>query len=86
MYFIHLNGQDLGVVWTAPWRLEITDAVRPGENQLEIEVANHWINRIIGDEKLPPEQRFTQTNVESKRTPLQPAGLLGPVSLVTAKD
>jgi len=80
---VRLNGKDLGVVWTAPWRIEITDAVRPGENQLEIEIANHWINRIIGDEKLPPEQRFTQTNVESKNTPLQPAGLLGPVRIMS---
>ncbi len=83
---VRLNGKDLGVVWTAPWRIEITDAVRPEGNKLEIEVANHWLNRIIGDEKLPPEQRFTQTNVEAKETPLQPSGLLGPVCLFIAKD
>lgn len=83
---VRLNGQNLGVVWTAPWRIDITDTVRPVGNQLEIEVANHWLNRIIGDEKLPPEQRFTQTNVESKNTPLQPAGLLGPVGLLIEKD
>ncbi|MCP4312853.1 MAG: hypothetical protein GY790_16445 [Bacteroidetes bacterium] len=82
---VRLNGKDLGVVWTAPWHIEITNTVRPEGNQLEIEVANHWINRIIGDEKLPPEQRFTQTNVESKTTPLQPAGLLGPVCLFIAQ-
>lgn len=83
---VRLNGKDLGVVWTAPWHIEITDTVRPEGNQLEIEVANHWINRIIGDEKLAPEQRFTQTNVEAKETPLQPSGLLGPVCLFIAKD
>ena len=54
-------------------------------NQLEIEVANHWLNRIIGDEKLTPEERFTQTNVEAKKTPLQPSGLLGPVCLFIAQ-
>lgn len=82
---VRLNGKDLGVVWTAPWRIEITDTVRLEGNQLEIEVANHWTNRIIGDETLPPEQRFTQTNVKAQRTPLQPSGLLGPVSLLTEK-
>ena len=80
---VRLNGKDLGVVWTAPWRLEITDSVRSGENQLEVEVANHWTNRIIGDAKLLPEQRFTQTNVASKGMPLQPSGLLGRVRLLT---
>jgi hypothetical protein len=83
---VRLNGKDLGVVWTAPWRIEITDTVRPEGNQLEIEVANHWLNRIIGDEKLAPEERFTQTNVKSKNSKLQPAGLLGPVSLLIEKD
>lgn len=83
---VRLNGKDLGVVWTAPWRIEITDTVRPEGNQLEIEVANHWLNRIIGDEKLAPEQRFTQTNVGSKNSKLQPAGLLGPVGLLIEKD
>ncbi len=80
---VRLNGKDLGVVWTAPWRIEITDAVLPEGNKLEIKVANHWLNRIIGDEQLPPEQRFTQTNVESKNSKLQPAGLLGPVRIMT---
>jgi hypothetical protein len=83
---VRLNGKDLGVVWTAPWRIEITDTVRPEGNQLEIEVANHWLNRIIGDEKLVPEERFTQTNVGSKNSKLQPAGLLGPVGLFIEKD
>ena len=44
-----VNGVDLGVVWTDPWRLDLTDALHEGENQLEIQVANRWINRILGD-------------------------------------
>jgi len=52
---VSLNGKPLGVVWTAPWRLEITDAVKPGKNQLQITVTNVWANRLIGDEQHPAD-------------------------------
>jgi hypothetical protein len=79
---VRLNGKDLGVVWTAPWRVEITDAVKPAGNVLEIDVVNLWPNRLIGDAALPPEKRFTKGNVTLKPDmPLLPSGLLGPVTL-----
>jgi hypothetical protein len=52
---IHVNGKDMGVVWTAPFRVKITDAVVPGDNQIDIEVANLWPNRLIGDEQKPDD-------------------------------
>ena len=52
---IYVNGKDMGVVWTAPFRIKITDAVVSGDNQLEIEVANLWPNRLIGDEQKPDD-------------------------------
>ncbi len=84
---VRLNGQDLGVVWTAPWRVEVTNAVKPTGNRLEIDVVNLWPNRLIGDAALPPEERLTKTNatVHTKDSPLMPSGLLGPVVLHAAE-
>ena len=46
---VKLNGKDLGVVWCAPWRIDISSAIVEGKNRIEIEVANRWINRLLGD-------------------------------------
>jgi hypothetical protein len=85
---VRLNGRDLGVDWCAPWRVEITDAVRAGENKLEIAVANLWPNRLIGDQSLPAAQRLTWTtwNPFTKDSPLLESGLLGPVTLVMERE
>jgi hypothetical protein len=67
--------------------VEITDAVKPSGNVLEIDVANLWPNRIIGDTRLPPDRRYTHTNVVYKpETPLWESGLLGPVRLELIED
>ena len=50
---VNLNGKDLGVVWTAPWRVNISGAVRNSDNLLVITVANLWVNRLIGDASKP---------------------------------
>lgn len=62
---VYLNGKDLGVVWTAPWRVEITEHIRSGDNELRIDVVNLWPNRLIKDATLPKEQRLTKTNVRT---------------------
>jgi hypothetical protein len=48
---VKLNGKELGVVWCAPWRVEVAGAIKAGANQLEIEVVNRWPNRMIGDKQ-----------------------------------
>jgi hypothetical protein len=62
---IRINGADAGIVWTAPWRVDIGKLLRRGDNELEIEVVNLWPNRLIGDGDLPEDQRRTKTNVRT---------------------
>ena len=80
---VKINGQSCGVVWCPPWQVDVTAALKPGANELKIEVVNFWPNRIIGDASQPKEQRLTRTNIRklTAKTPLEPAGLFGPVTL-----
>ena len=79
---MRLNGKDLGIVWTAPWRVDISGVVKEKGNELEIEVVNTWLNRLVGDAHLPPEKRLAKTNVQyPANQPLMPSGLLGPVTV-----
>jgi len=56
-----LNGQDLGVLWKPPFRVNITGVAVAGKNKLEVKVTNLWPNRLIGDENLPPDREWTAT-------------------------
>jgi len=84
---VRVNGREVGTLWIAPWRIDVTGAVRPGENLLEIEVVNPWNNRLVGDLALPAEERQTFLAAPTVRAnaPLLPAGLLGPVVLRAAE-
>lgn len=84
---VKINGIDMGTVWTPPYQVEITKAVKSGKNELEIKVVNNWVNRLIGDQKLPAHLRHTWTYYQSQNIneQLQPSGLLGPVKLEFVK-
>jgi hypothetical protein len=53
---VRLNGKDLGIIWCAPWRVQVPSALLLAKNNmLEIDVANSWANRLIGDEQQPDD-------------------------------
>ncbi len=80
---VTVNGKYLGIVWKRPFRVDITDALKPGENALEIKVTNLWVNRLIGDQQ-PGAKKYTYTamNFYQADSPLLPSGLLGPVQIL----
>ncbi|GAB3170808.1 glycosyl hydrolase [Telluribacter humicola] len=56
---VTVNGRDMGTLWTRPYRVDITDAIKAGSNNVEIKVTNQWPNRLIGDEQQPDTVKYT---------------------------
>jgi hypothetical protein len=79
---VTVNGVAVGVVWHAPYRIDVTKALKPGQNEIAIKVVNTWVNRLIGDQQ-PGATKFTFADVTpySAASPLQQSGLIGPVVL-----
>lgn len=80
---VYANGKRVGTVWHAPYRIDIGGAVKTGRNQLEVRVANLWVNRLIGDAQ-PETKKVTYTALPAYRAdaPLRRSGLIGPVRLL----
>lgn len=55
---VTLNDRPLATLWRAPFVVDVTAALQPGVNRLRVEVANRWVNRLIGDEQLPPDATY----------------------------
>ena len=83
---VAVNGESVGILWRAPFAMDITSQVRGGQNEVEIRVINTWVNRLIGDKKVPRGERVCEIvspdpkwyNASSE---LQQSGLLGPVRI-----
>jgi hypothetical protein len=87
-----INGKNAGVVWTYPYSIDIRKYLKPGNNTIEVEITNNWVNRLTGD-MLAGEggKKYCQTNVPyiikdrglggDEKFNVQPSGLLGPVML-----
>ncbi|TWT97671.1 hypothetical protein Pla108_18230 [Botrimarina colliarenosi] len=81
---VRLNGVDCGVAWTAPWRVDVTDALRVGDNELSVTTPSVWKNALVADLAKPEAERVTWTSAPvrlSKSAPA-PLGLFGPVRLL----
>ena len=80
---VKVNGMAVGSAWTAPWSVDVSRALKPGDYQLEIEVVTTWVNKIVSDLKLPESERTTWVGVNrfTPDSPLDPSGLMGPVVL-----
>ena len=75
---VWINGKDCGIVWTAPYELEITGALKKGKNTIEIDVVNTWHNALRGADqgKAPYEGIWTNAKYRTKGDDLLPAGLI----------
>lgn len=69
---VQLNGEHVGTLLSAPWRLELTGRLRAGRNRLEIRVSNTLANHY----------RTIPTRYQGELT----SGLLGPVHLIHAVE
>ncbi|GAA4394735.1 hypothetical protein GCM10023187_00870 [Nibrella viscosa] len=84
---VRVNGKNVGIAWKKPFRLDITDAVKTGNNTLEVRVTNLWVNRLIGDAQPNEKQKTTFTTMPFYQagSPLLPSGLLSEVSVLLKK-
>ena len=82
-----INGKSQGIIWKKPFKLELKDALKSGENSIEIMVTNLWVNRLIGDQQPDIKTKITYTTMPFYRadSPLLPSGLMGPVKVSIKK-
>lgn len=83
---VSVNGQEFPPLWSYPYRVDVTKAVKPSVNHLKVSVTDTWFNRLVYDANLPPEARRTWTiSGPSNDEPLRDSGLLGPVEISVEK-
>lgn len=75
---VRVNGKDCGTVWTAPYEVDVTDAIKKGRNELVIDVTNTWANALLGADqgKAPFDGIWTNGKFRRAEKTLIPAGLL----------
>ncbi|HVT84257.1 MAG TPA: glycosyl hydrolase [Chitinophagaceae bacterium] len=86
---VYINGMDCGIIWTLPYKANITKYLRAGTNHITVEVINTWNNRIVGDLRNPDKKQFTRTNIKYKfkpENPLLKSGLIGKAKIIFFKQ
>ena len=87
---VKINGQDLGLLWSVPFRMTVPGGILKDSNTLEIEVRNLSFNRVIDlDRKGVPWKNFHEINFvninykpfDASGAEPMPSALLNPVSL-----
>ncbi len=80
---VRVNGKECGIVWTEPYSVDITDAIKKGKNSLSIDVTNTWANALLGEDegKAPFDGIWTNGKYRRADKTLLPAGLTGPLTL-----
>jgi hypothetical protein len=80
---VAVNGKYQGIVWKTPFRIDVTQALVPGSNQIVVQVTNLWVNRMIGDQQPWALKKYTFASFTPYKadSPLLPSGLIGPVRL-----
>jgi hypothetical protein len=83
---VTVNGKYLGILWKTPFKVEVSESLKPGSNTLFIRVTNLWVNRLIGDQQPYAVRKYTFTDFTPYKADshLLPSGLLGPVKITTA--
>ncbi len=79
-----VNGKNMGIAWKTPFKLNITEGLKTGDNTIVIKVTNTWVNRLIGDAQPDVKTKLTFTTMPfyQANAPLLPSGLLGPVVIL----
>ena len=78
-----INGQSAGIVWCSPWTIDVSRLLRRGSNRIELRMANCLWNRLVGDARLPEQERITwqTTPLAKPDDQLMPSGLAGEVTI-----
>ena len=82
---VYLNGSEAGTVWAPPWKIDISDCIVEGNNNLKVRVSNTWHNRVFADSGLPLAERKTYISQNYNFGPdakLHESGLIGPVRIL----
>jgi hypothetical protein len=84
---VTINDSPFGILWKPPFRADVTSALKPGSNSLEIKVTDLWVNRLIGDQQPDVTKKYTYTAMQFYKadSPLLPSGLLGPVVVMRSE-
>jgi hypothetical protein len=84
---VEVNGKPVGTAWHAPYRLDVTETLKPGRNEIAVRVVNLWPNRLIGDKQPGATPvTFAPMSTYTAQSPLLPSGLLGPVRLLVSRE